>query len=170
MTRWLSVLGLRCPAVGPSQLRDFADPLDFHPRRLIVGEQFERVASLFGYRHQRLVAIDPALRIPLQAPTHAVQREPMFEDASVFRKNLPGVLRIERPCRLDSEAGPAVAPIFQAQHAALQRMDVLHGKARGKEEQDRGEPGQRSEEHTSNSSHGYISYAVFCLKKKKKKR
>src|SRR2546422_2312987 len=26
----------------------------------------------------------------------------------------------------------------------------------------------RSEEHTSNSSHGYISYAVFCLKKKKR--
>ena len=25
---------------------------------------------------------------------------------------------------------------------------------------------KRSEEHTSNSSHGYISYAVFCLKKK----
>src|SRR2546422_4842880 len=24
----------------------------------------------------------------------------------------------------------------------------------------------RSEEHTSESSHGYISYAVFCLKKK----
>src|SRR2546430_12273666 len=28
-----------------------------------------------------------------------------------------------------------------------------------------GEP--RSEEHTSNSSHSQISYAVFCLKKKK---
>src|SRR5687768_18198750 len=28
---------------------------------------------------------------------------------------------------------------------------------------------RRSEEHTLNSSHGYISYAVFCLKKKKKK-
>src|SRR5438132_9836790 len=27
----------------------------------------------------------------------------------------------------------------------------------------------RSEEHTSNSSHTVISYAVFCLKKKKKK-
>src|SRR2546422_5855612 len=26
--------------------------------------------------------------------------------------------------------------------------------------------GIRSEEHTLNSSHGYISYAVFCLKKK----
>src|SRR5207245_10717151 len=28
----------------------------------------------------------------------------------------------------------------------------------------------RSEEHTSNSSHGSISYAVFCLKKKKKRK
>ena len=27
---------------------------------------------------------------------------------------------------------------------------------------------KRSEEHTSNSSHTVISYAVFCLKKKKK--
>src|SRR3712207_9039952 len=26
----------------------------------------------------------------------------------------------------------------------------------------------RSEEHTSNSSHAHISYAVFCLEKKKK--
>src|SRR5258708_26322127 len=29
---------------------------------------------------------------------------------------------------------------------------------------------QRSEEHTLNSSHQIISYAVFCLKKKKTKR
>src|SRR5205809_2400625 len=29
--------------------------------------------------------------------------------------------------------------------------------------------GVRSEEHTSELQHGYISYAVFCLKKKKKK-
>src|SRR2546430_15339024 len=28
--------------------------------------------------------------------------------------------------------------------------------------------GGRSEEHTSNSSHSQISYAVFCLKKKKR--
>src|SRR2546422_7207995 len=28
----------------------------------------------------------------------------------------------------------------------------------------------RSEEHTSEPSHGYISYAVFCLKKKKKQQ
>src|SRR5688572_31907675 len=30
-------------------------------------------------------------------------------------------------------------------------------------------PRPRSEEHTLNSSHSQISYAVFCLKKKKKK-
>src|SRR3989442_9098605 len=30
-----------------------------------------------------------------------------------------------------------------------------------------GDGGERSEEHTSNSSHVRISYAVFCLKKKK---
>src|SRR2546422_2997427 len=29
---------------------------------------------------------------------------------------------------------------------------------------------KRSEEHTSELHHGYISYAVFCLKKKKKNR
>src|SRR3989449_2670134 len=29
---------------------------------------------------------------------------------------------------------------------------------------------ERSEEHTSDSSHGYISYAVFCLKKKKTRK
>src|SRR2546426_9348634 len=32
-----------------------------------------------------------------------------------------------------------------------------------------GARGARSEEHTLNSSHLVISYAVFCLKKKKKK-
>src|SRR2546427_8456072 len=30
--------------------------------------------------------------------------------------------------------------------------------------------GERSEEHTSDSSHSQISYAVFCLKKKKTQR
>src|SRR2546429_2288973 len=32
------------------------------------------------------------------------------------------------------------------------------------------ETSSRSEEHTSELRHGYISYAVFCLKKKKKKK
>src|SRR5690606_42038151 len=32
------------------------------------------------------------------------------------------------------------------------------------------DPGARSEEHSLNSSHVKISYAVFCLKKKKRKK
>src|SRR3989449_7363446 len=50
----------------------------------------------------------------------------------------------------------------------LRGRDVAHAaaaQARGL----RGRYGRdaRSEEHRLNSSHGYISYAVFCLKKKK---
>src|SRR3989449_3688580 len=48
------------------------------------------------------------------------------------------------------------------------------GRERGERhaEEEKGPDGEsphRSEEHTSEPSHGYISYAVFCLKKKKKK-
>src|SRR2546422_7346325 len=39
-----------------------------------------------------------------------------------------------------------------SQRAALEKPDLA--------------PTYRSEEHRLNSSHGYISYAVFCLKKK----
>src|SRR3712207_7726486 len=42
---------------------------------------------------------------------------------------------------------------------AADRCRRAHGRRRG---------GDRSEEHTSESSHANISYAVFCLKKKKK--
>src|SRR2546430_7029806 len=47
--------------------------------------------------------------------------------------------------------------------------DVLHVQgARGEHEQRLGERRyRRSEEHTSELSHSQISYAVFCLKKKK---
>src|SRR5437762_8047935 len=44
----------------------------------------------------------------------------------------------------------------------------LHGGRSGGAHPDH--PGGRSEEHTSNSSHRCISYAVFCLKKKKNKQ
>src|SRR5690349_23949612 len=46
--------------------------------------------------------------------------------------------------------------------------DVLTIQMKYSEERDRTISG-RSEEHTLNSSHVEISYAVFCLKKKKKK-
>src|SRR5437763_13934754 len=53
--------------------------------------------------------------------------------------------------------------LFRSQHRA---QDLPAARA------DRSQQGElaraRSEEHTSNSSHRCISYAVFCLKKKKK--
>src|SRR3712207_7378450 len=48
-------------------------------------------------------------------------------------------------------------------HKVAHQLSRLHGRM------DRrcGPDFDRSEEHTSNSSHANISYAVFCLKKKK---
>src|SRR2546422_10667353 len=56
---------------------------------------------------------------------------------------------VEKPHRRDRRLPPALGQVVdeRAQHTGLQLV--------------------RSEEHTSDSSHGYISYAVFCLKKKK---
>src|SRR2546429_3481322 len=55
-------------------------------------------------------------------------------------------------------------PIYAGRHARQARIDGgLQGAI------DEGAL-RRSEEHTSESSHGYISYAGFCLKKKKKKK
>src|SRR2546429_3769841 len=52
--------------------------------------------------------------------------------------------------------------------------DAAHGEPPGRAERGPGAAGRarRGEDRKStrlNSSHGYISYAVFCLKKKKKK-
>src|SRR5947209_12508648 len=41
-----------------------------------------------------------------------------------------------------------------------------HGRAHRRDGRVIGRPRERSEEHTSDSSHANISYAVFCLKKK----
>src|SRR5687768_18364468 len=55
--------------------------------------------------------------------------------------------------------------------AFLRRRVLDHVSARGRREREgRGghrRVGLRSEEQRLNSSHGYISYAVFCLKKKR---
>src|SRR2546422_3179403 len=60
-------------------------------------------------------------------------------------------------------------------YTTLFRSERLHGKG-GPAERLRvglGEPARESADRKStrlNSSHGYISYAVFCLKKKKTRR
>src|SRR2546422_3640693 len=47
-----------------------------------------------------------------------------------------------------------------------------HPEPRERERAEDGDPGERGDRKSTrlNSSHGYISYAVFCLKKKKKKK
>src|SRR2546422_2064748 len=53
---------------------------------------------------------------------------------------------------------------FPIEKHAIQQAD------RSKAEQERRNPQQDRKSTRLNSSHGYISYAVFCLKKKKKNR
>src|SRR5688572_31638905 len=55
--------------------------------------------------------------------------------------------------------------LFRSVEFALKREVVLQRRIAA----DKYLP-DRSEEHTSESSHSQISYAVFCLKKKKKKQ
>src|SRR2546426_6916345 len=61
----------------------------------------------------------------------------------------------------------------QAQHAAEAGpagRGQTHGQLHGQEAEERGELDHRDRKSTRlNSSHLVISYAVFCLKKKKKK-
>src|SRR6266550_6416569 len=68
--------------------------------------------------------------------------------------------RLRRP-RHDREMGKAdLAPIHGVGAARQVGQALTHRKP----------VVGRSEEHTSELSHGYISYAVFCLKKKKQKQ
>src|SRR2546430_17096010 len=55
-----------------------------------------------------------------------------------------------------SRPGPYQDLVADATFDALDRLETIAAA-------------RRSEEHTLNSSHSQISYAVFCLKKKKKK-
>src|SRR2546430_4520009 len=57
-------------------------------------------------------------------------------------------------------------------HLGEQGLDHvdLSGDLGAAQDRDERPLGMRSEEHTLNSSHSQISYAVFCLKKKNKKQ
>src|SRR2546422_7672161 len=87
-------------------------------------------------------------------------RSTLFPYTTLFRSNdseareLSGDWNIYRAARWILEHGPRRAVIKQGEHGALlvDRDATLDRKST-----------------RLNSSHGYISYAVFCLKKKKKK-
>src|SRR5687768_18283591 len=76
---------------------------------------------------------------------------------------------IERPREegLSGEMKEQVAEIRRQAEAKLAELEILHRDSLRKAV----DPAKRQDRKSTrlNSSHGYISYAVFCLKKKKKK-
>src|SRR2546429_1003343 len=81
-------------------------------------------------------------------------RSTLFPYTTLFRSSLPaGGRRLRRPAAL-AAAGAA----RRGRHRGGRLQHILY-RARG----DRGD----RKSTRLNSSHGYISYAVFCLKKKK---
>src|SRR2546422_8041570 len=83
-------------------------------------------------------------------------RSTLFPYTTLFRSVHYRVVERER-----GERDGPIAPYFGGKHGAL-----LDRMAAG---EDLGHRSRRDRKSTRlNSSHGYISYAVFCLKKKKK--
>src|SRR2546422_7796901 len=82
-------------------------------------------------------------------------RSTLFPYTTLFRsrqRQRPHIGRlVARPTESIGSTGPA------SQHHRARGSDLEH-------------PGQDRKSTRLNSSHGYISYAVFCLKKKKKKQ
>src|SRR3712207_7331287 len=84
-------------------------------------------------------------------------RSTLFPYTTLFRSQLVGG---GRDVGQDAEPGVRIH--------ALEPLGGRGGGAGGPERPVAPGDHVRSEEHTSNSSHANISYAVFCLKKKKK--
>src|SRR3712207_8133100 len=84
-------------------------------------------------------------------------RSTLFPSTTLFRSqarvDLRPADRIDRRCH----TRPPLSP--NRPHATVRFAAKSESRSR-----------VRSEEHTSDSSHANISYAVFCLKKKKQKR
>src|SRR3712207_8438815 len=79
-------------------------------------------------------------------------RSTLFPYTTLFRSGLGGATKLSP---LAVAAGLSAAGVLTFAVAAIRRLRFM--------------PDERSEEHTSELSHANISYAVFCLKKKKKK-
>src|SRR2546422_4232858 len=84
-------------------------------------------------------------------------RSTLFPYTTLFRSHAPLVAREERDAHAER---------------VLRRGDDEHVHAEVGEERRAERPRQLADRKSTrlNSSHGYISYAVFCLKKKKKER
>src|SRR3712207_7123459 len=91
-------------------------------------------------------------------------RSTLFPYTTLFRSVLSGP-RSARRARPTPPERPLIRIMTEQRHASL-GIHGLGGDDHG-ELLTRRRIVRRSEEHTSDSSHANISYAVFCLKKKK---
>src|SRR3712207_8291366 len=89
-------------------------------------------------------------------------RSTLFPYTTLFRSLVTGLERVDRFVlgRVVLEDPLQVGQERDEEQVADEDRDA-------DEPLDHDERGRRSEEHTLNSSHANISYAVFCLKKKK---
>src|SRR2546426_6635738 len=88
-------------------------------------------------------------------------RSTLFPYTTLFRSRVP--LRGMHKERAVADAAASVDPIVQPL-----RVDRDHRSGRRSDDRALLKVDERSEEQRLNSSHLVISYAVFCLKKKKK--
>src|SRR5690349_24115791 len=98
--------------------------------------------------------------------TRRQPRSTLFPYTTLFRSPTRSE---EKPALTQTGHGPREQPklpLVEKIHT-LDRADQTCPSCGGTIEQWAGQFEERSEEHTSNSSHVEISYAVFCLKKTK---
>src|SRR5687768_17848799 len=93
-------------------------------------------------------------------------RSTLFPYTTLFRSEQA---EVAHPAQIGEQVG-AVPSHGLRQHGADQALDMPFGPGRPRLRRARQRHGDQDRKSTRlNSSHGYISYAVFCLKKKKKK-
>src|SRR2546429_5335125 len=96
-------------------------------------------------------------------------RSTLFPYTTLLRSRLPqaqvaddhavGEVLVARVAQLERREGVPLGRVAVAQRQVGVGARLVGERVLGVPRQSR-----RSEEHTLNSSHGYISYAVFCLK------
>src|SRR3712207_8970767 len=89
-------------------------------------------------------------------------RSTLFPYTTLFRSE-----PLERKAGLAVERARQLAARERERRARVARREVVPEHVEHERDVTTALPG-RSEEHTSNSSHANISYAVFCLKKNKR--